>query len=620
MNVLSANRRDVIRNTIGAGRLAAMALLSILVAGCADIGLPAPGDGPSQEKADGIAYDWDVVGVPEEMGDLRGRLNDSSRLKGLAEQPPLTVAGLKRRAQEDRNRFEGILRADGYYGAAIETRIDETSDPVQVVVGVALGPQYKLSSFDIAYVGDVSESLPKTMADLGLKPDMPALSDAILKVEGDVLRTLGQQGRPLARIDDRKFVVDHATETMAAVLTIDPGPPTQFGPLSVAGLESVSESYLRRLMSWREGAEYDQRVIDTLNNRLYDTGLFESVSLRHGDQVQDAGKLPVTLEVVEAKSRSVGVGVNYSTDQGAGAEASWEHRNLLGEGESLKLSVTAAMTRQRLAADFLKPNYKRLDQNLLIDSEVLRQESDAYDSQSISLFTGFSRRLSKKWTAKGGGSFEYSVIHENGEKDIYALFGIPLSVSRDSRNDVLDPTEGSVLSLSLTPYLGTIEETAPFVQTGISGSTYAALDSDRRIVAAGRLKVQSIAGSNTRSIPATKRLYAGGGGSVRGYEFQKVGPLDGENDPLGGRSLAEIGAELRFRATDDFGIVPFVDGGIVNDDPIPDFSTDIQWAAGLGFRYYSPVGPLRADIAIPLNGREGIDDDFQIYLSLGQSF
>jgi len=120
-------------------------------------------------------------------------------------------------------------------------------------------------------------------------------------------------------------------------------------------------------------------------------------------------------------------------------------------------------------------------------------------------------------------------------------------------------------------------------------------------------------------VPADERFYAGGGGSIRGYSYQSVGPLSG-GDPVGGRSLLELSTELRLRLGERFGFVGFLDGGSAFGAAFPDFDEELLWGTGLGFRYFTAVGPLRLDFAVPLDRRHGIDDAFQVYISLGQAF
>ena len=126
-------------------------------------------------------------------------------------------------------------------------------------------------------------------------------------------------------------------------------------------------------------------------------------------------------------------------------------------------------------------------------------------------------------------------------------------------------------------------------------------------------------GESAATLPADKRFYAGGGGSVRGYGFQKVGPLDENRDPLGGRSLLELSGELRIRVTEKIGLVPFIDGGAVSGEPYRNFQSGMQWAGGLGLRYFTGFGPLRLDLATPINPRHG-DSVIEFYVSFGQAF
>ena len=165
-----------------------------------------------------------------------------------------------------------------------------------------------------------------------------------------------------------------------------------------------------------------------------------------------------------------------------------------------------------------------------------------------------------------------------------------------------------------------MEENTLFLVSEVSGSTYYSVFDDDQLVLAARTRVGSIVGEETEVIPANKRFYAGGGGSIRGFEFQKVGPLDDDEDPLGGRSVLELGFEARIRLTETIGLVPFIEGGTVFDSSFPDFDEELLWSAGLGLRYFTAIGPVRLDVGFPLNGRDGVDGLFEFYVSLGQAF
>ncbi len=619
--ITAAPVRNAARRLARAVAVAALAGL----AGCTALGL---GGGPERDEApqQGIPYELQLTGL-DEAPDLRGPLEGASRLKTLQEDPPVSEAGLRRRLDEDIDRFQSVLRAEGYYDGSVDGRIETDRRPMQVVVDVNPGPLYRFGTLTVSYQGEDGGSaaaLPRTFADAGLEERAPARSEAVLAAQARLLEALANQGRPLAKVEDRKVVVDHDARAMNITLRIDPGPPARFDGVTFSGLDQVQERYLRRLVPWREGEVFDRSALAELDRRLYQTELFESVVVQPAEAVGPAGELPATVNVVERKHRSIGAGVSYATDEGPGIELFWQHRNLFGQAEKLDLSAEASMIRQSLKADFTNPDYRRLDQDLLFGGEIARQDSEAFRSQTATVTAGLRREFSDTWSGRVGASFEYGRVHGESERiqgpSTYKLLGAPIAAERDSRNDLLDPTRGTLLTVGATPYLNLDTAGDSFVDLLASGSAYQALDDEKRFVAAVRGRLESLLGTGTAGIPATKRLYAGGGGSVRGYEFQTVGPLDDENDPIGGRSLAELGLEMRVRIGESLGVVPFVEAGIVGDSSTPDFGTRPQWAAGLGFRYYTAVGPLRADIAFPINGRRNVDDAFQIYISLGQAF
>jgi translocation and assembly module TamA len=348
--------------------------------------------------------------------------------------------------------------------------------------------------------------------------------------------------------------------------------------------------------------------------------LFASVEVEDGPSLDEAGSLPMTIRVDEGPHRSIGAGGGYSTDIGFGGQVFWEHRNFFGENERLRLTLAAAEIQQSIGADFRKPAFLRRDQTLLMNVSASNEDTDAFEQQSISSFVGLERLFSPRWRGVAGVSVSYlSTEDEQGRRN-FLLFGLPITATRHMTDSLLDPTRGTRLDFAVTPYTGGGAEQLLFLQSSVAGSVYRAIDRRKRFVLAGRARVGSTVGEATEAIPADKRFYAGGGGSIRGYKYQSVGPLDTRRDPLGGRSLLELGGELRVRVTDSIGVVPFIDGGTVFDAPYPSFDETIRWAAGLGLRYFTDFGPLRLDVAFPINRRDDVDNRFEFYVSFGQAF
>ncbi|MFB9353487.1 autotransporter assembly complex protein TamA [Sneathiella chinensis] len=579
-----------------------------------------PASLPLAEEAPRKGIDYTVAIEGDAPDDLQDLLEQSSRLIQLQSKPPFSIRALRRRTEEDVDGLVKVLRAEGYYDGRVTSRIDPAAEPNTVRLQVEVGPRYTISGFRIAYAPRTTSPDPIRPEELGITLGMAARSEAVATAQKLAILKLGYRGFPQSRLVDQDIVVDYATKKMDVALTIDAGPRLTVGSLNLEGLTAVEEAYVRTVANWPEGALYDTRAMDQVRRDLVRTGLFEAVRMKPLPSHTGDGAAPVTLVLVEREHRSIGAGTSWSTSEGLGAELFWEHRNFFGAGEKLRADIAVGEIRQEMKAGFAKPNFGRLDQNLKAEISYAHENNDAYTEDTIHSVVGVDRRVGDHWIIGGGLSLEFSQIDEMGKVDEFALLGLPLAARYDSTDDLLDPTRGIRFGAEVTPYLGLNGEAPDFIRSELFGSAYYDALDNGRVVLAARGKIGAMAGDSTDDIPASKRFYSGGGGSIRGYQYQAVGPLDANNDPAGGRSLVEIGAEARIRITDAIGVVPFIEGGNVYESMAPDFSEAFQWGAGLGVRYHTAVGPIRFDVAVPLNKRDGVDDAFQFYISIGQAF
>ncbi len=568
----------------------------------------------------GVAYEVEFEGELDD--DLQKLMQRSSQLVDLRREPSPSRAALRRRISGDTDNFRSVLRSEGYYSGTVEAEIDDTGDRIHIAITVDPGPRYSLATYTIDYLGDQPgmESLPWSPAPFGANPGMPARGEDIVAIEEKLLQHLENMGRPLAKVAERLAVVDHDARAMTVDLQVDPGPPVVFGPLAIDRLDKVDEDYIRYLVGWPEGEVFDQRVLEEARRTLSRTNLFRSVRLEAAEQLTDDNQLPVTARVEESKHRTIGVGLTYTTSEGVGGDLSWEHRNLFGRQERLVLSAHASEIRQQATATFLKPNFLARDQSLIVTTTARAQQTDAFDERAATAFGGLARDLSDAWWVSAGITADYSLVDDDSGLTKFYLVGLPLNVKRETTENILDPLEGTRLHLQAIPYYDTLGNTDPFTVLELSGFAYYGLGEKKWLVPAARFRIGTIQGPETSQLPANKRFYAGGGGSVRGYAFQLAGPLDAGGSPLGGSSVLEASFEMRWRVTGKFGFVPFVDGGTVYQQPQPDFSEEFFWSAGLGLRYFTIAGPIRLDVAFPINPRPDIDDPYQFYVSLGQAF
>ncbi len=585
-----------------------------------------------------VTYRVEFTGL--ESGRLLDTIRDVSELVGLVDRPPASRTLLRRRAESDMERLMQVLRAEGYYAGRLEFEIrpheqeppalpsryeEEVDQPVppQMLVRVSVipGEAYRNGPVTLRFA-DPSQSdvIAELVVDeIGLKPGERARSVRFVAAERKLDDWLGERGYPFAEVLERKFVVDHADQTVAADYLLDAGAPARFGPVEILGADDVDRKVVRRRLAWAEGDPFDVHKLQKTRDTLVATGLFSSVTVRHAEAPTADGSLPMRVELESDDHRSIGIGAGYSTSAGAGGRIFWEHRNLFGGGERFRAEAVGAQIRQKAQLRLRLPNILDGVHSLALTATAERETPEAFDADRIGAVAALEREFGEFFAYSAGGSLEWSRTEDNLGRLEVLLAGVPLVLRRDSANDLLDPTGGGRLRLTTTPYFDLMDTNRNFVVLRASETFYLPLDSDRRFVLSARATAGTILGEQHGDVPIDKRFFAGGGDTIRGYGFQLVGPLDGNGDPIGGRSILAGTIELRIKLSKRIGVVGFLDGGNVYRDAWPNLRRDLFYGAGGGLRYFTPIGPIRLDVGVPLNRRDE-DDAFQLYISLGQAF
>lgn len=571
---------------------------------------------PVAALAQPVEYRAEIAGID---GGLRDKVMEQSRLIQSRDDPPSSLVALSRRAEADLGRIREVLRSEGHYAGTATFDIDEVAQPVIVRLTVDPGPVFALQSYDIQYAVPAGHPIPTPvpLENLGLEIGQPAEAKPIVASRARLLNALADQGFPLATIGDNRNVVDHATATMRVEMGVETGPQARFGPVSITGLRDVKEKYIRRRLTWEQGDVFSVSRIEELRKRLVETRLFTSMRIDTGTEVDAQGQLPIAIALEEAKHRSIGFGANWSSDRGFSGEAFWEHRNVMDGGERLRAALVGGEVRSALDLTYREPDFRAADQNLLLAAMAEEQRTDAFNTRTLGASGGVEWSLNPTWTASVSLALERTFEEENDDSSDFTLVSVPLELRHDTTDDPLDPTRGNRLRTLIRPFVEP-PGTSGFTLFDVQDSQYLKLRNDPRLILAGWARAAIIRGASAQEVPADKRLYVGGGGSVRAFGYQMAGPVDAEEDPVGGLSALAFGTELRINVTDSIGIVPFVEAGRADSSKTP--GGPLFWGGGLGLRYHTPVGPVRADIAVPFNPRSGIDDSYVVYLSLGQAF
>lgn len=543
-------------------------------------------------------------------GDAPSGLEDDIRAVSVFLQKTQPVVSgqlsFERQRQTDLQNLQLLLNNYGYYDPVVTYLAEGTK---LEAVQIDLGPRYLLADYTIAGM-----TPPPDAAALGLSAGKPVLARALVDAETRLLALLAETGHPLAQFSTKTYTVDHDAHTLSADLAVEAGPAVTFGAVHVSGNAGTADRFLLNRAPWKTGQSFAQSELETYRRALLETELFSSVKVTPGTEAAPDGSLPIAVDVTERKSRSFGGSAGYNTDRGMGAEAFWQHRNMWRHGERVDVSAAYYTRQQSLAAHLRVPDWLDRRTALFANVDATNQSSAAYDSFGVTSEVGLERKFSPLWSASLGTHLFIGSVNN----DIVENLAVPLTLSFDSSNDKLNPTRGYRSTSTFTPVIALRGEQAAYATWQQQLSGYFPLRRKPGLVLGLWGHVGGVLAAGVTDIAPTSRFYSGGGGSVRGYQFRSIGDKDTAGDPLGGTALAEGGAEIRFTVTDTIGGVIFAEAGSVSDTTLPDFSRP-QYAAGLGVRYQTSIAPLRADIAVPLNRRNG-DPAFQFYISLGQAF
>jgi translocation and assembly module TamA len=533
----------------------------------------------------------------------------------------------RRRAREAGEDAIAVLRSEGYYAYEVEADVAE-GDPPRPLVKVVPGKRFVVADPQIEWVGAPPSAGVQQAGEavMGLANGQAGRAADVVGAEGRIVAAVQKRGYADVSTAPRVVTVDHADGTVRPDFKIVAGDLVRLDGISLTTTGKTNTKWLNHLAPWKAGEVYDPEDVGELERRLLDTGVYDSVtvSLAPKDQATPEGLRPIIVSVADRAYRRLEVGASYSTSEGAGADARWTRYNLLGRADTASLFARASTIDSRVGVEVSLPHWRRAQQTLKATAQVYHQQTSAYDETGAGVSADVTRRFGKTSYVTLGASLDYGrtdeidagVLVSRGRNQLTgALLG---AVALDRSDDPLDPKRGWRVETRVEPTVVTGDETLPYLKVQSQATAYLPFDAKGRSVLAGRLKLGSILGGAVPEVPASRRFYAGGGGSVRGYTYQAIGPHLADNTPEGGLSLIEASVEFRQKIGQHWGVVGFLDAGSIGSDQIPN-GKNLSLGVGVGVRYDLGFGPIRVDLAVPLNPRSN-DPSFQIYLSIGQSF
>jgi translocation and assembly module TamA len=592
-----------------------------------DVGPAAPSVAPSPATPASVTYVLRVVGLRGLRLERRFRaLSNLAHKGGRAE----TKAQLQARAASDVKLIEQLLRANGYYDGAADAAM--TPDPKRqgrsiVTLTASPGPLYRLGAIAVTGPQTTPPGLPRKA--LPLRTGEPIVAAIIESGEATIGLRLPEEGYPFVRLGARAIVLDEDAHTGDYTLPVTPGARSSFGRIVLTGAPVLAPARVALISRIRTGALYDSRLTEDLRAALVATSLYGSVKITPADTGKTAtdGTDVVDVQVAgtPAPARTLSGSLGYATGLGASVEAAWTHHDLFPPEGSLTLHAIAGSQESLLDAVFLRSDDGQRDRSLRSLLQLSNESVSAYDADTLTLGARISLDSTpiwqKRWTYSVGA--QVLVTRERGydlalgetTRRTWEIPELPLQAEYDRSDSLLNPTRGFRIILSPTPAISVSRDASPYLKAIVEGDGYLPVLSD--VVLAGRLRLGGLVGTAVSDVAPSQRFYSGGGGSVRGYGYEELGPKDSSNDPIGGSSLTEFASELRYRFG-DLGLVGFLDGGQVYETSTPRF-TDLRLGAGAGVRYYTTFGPIRFDVGTPIRRQAG-EAPVSVYISIGQAF
>lgn len=587
---------------------------------------------PSFDPAEGLRYQTRVSGI-EEIADplFMSRFDDLSALR-TQDDDRANIAQLRRRIRTDQELLEQLMRTRGYYDSRSSFSVmpdpDNGDDAVIVTLTVEPGTQYLLRTVAISGIDETDPRENAIRSRFVVEPGDPIDTDRIVASEAALREGLAEGGYPFARVEAPQVRVDHEAEQGDLSVAVTTGGYHTIGAIVVEGDRPPFDArHVDVIARFDPGSPYAQSTIDDLRRAIISTSLVSTVDIKP-QQSATPGIVDIHVDMVPAPYRTIAGEIGYGTGEGFRAEASWQHRNLFPPEGAVTVRGVAGTQEQSIAALFRRSNFGGRDRALNAALAVSSLDRPAFDARTIDLNASYERQTNivfqKKWTWSLGA--QLVLTDERGflgrslieQRRTFYIAALPLALAYDGSDDLLDPETGFRLSGRLSPELSLQSGTFGYARVQIDASAYQPLGDN--VVLAGRVRLGTLAGASRDRVAPSRRFYAGGGSSVRGFGYQDIGPQDINGNPIGGRSLAEAAVEARFRfgSARQFGIVPFIDAGNVSTGYLPRIR-DFRIGVGVGARYYSSFGPIRIDIGTPINRRAG-EPVVAVAVSLGQAF
>ncbi|MEE4371235.1 autotransporter assembly complex family protein [Pseudomonas alliivorans] len=505
---------------------------------------------------------------------------------------------------------EKAAQALGYYQAQIDSEIWDGENP-RLIIKVLPGEPIRLRNVVVRVEG------PAASLKAFKVPQSDALKAGAVLNHGhyeDAKRLIQNQasryGFFSGHFTSQRLAIDPRAGVADIDLVYDSGPRYSLGKVVFSGDSPFDEDLLKRMVPFKENTPYDSQLIAELNQAMQASGYFEGVRVDAAPTAAVGQVIPVTVQLETRKPRTMGLGLGFSTDVGPRGKANWTRHWANAQGHSYGFESELSAPRQNVGLWYDVPLDPPLTDKLRFAGGYQYEEIAGTDSLSklltvgpewhSKLPSGWERVISLKWQRE-----EYRLGDDSGLSTLL-MPGISYSYLRS--DDRIDPHKGYRLQFDAQVAKEGVGSDANLVRGNVLLKGLTTVAQNHRFL--GRVQFGGNFTDGYTSIPPSLRFFAGGDQSVRGYDYQTLSPTNSDGDRIGGRYMVAGSVEYQYSIAEKWRLATFVDqGNSFNNLDLPSLKTGV----GFGVRWVSPVGPLRLDLAHPLDDDGGV----RLHFSMG---
>ena len=564
-----------------------------------------------------------MADISGEDDSLDSAIQDNIRAHLSADNLPCSTSerSLLRALRKSGDEISRAMRALGYYHSSWkishkkDSRLEEgiskklinkRQDCWKVRVVVTPGEPVRMTQVDVKVLGEAStdpvfqDYLNELPAKVGQQLNHAAYED--------IKKGLNQRARNFgyfeAKLDTHTLEIDTDTNQANISISFDSGPRYHFGAVTFSA-SPLGEPLLERFLPFQIGEAFNNNKLIEFQSKLVSSGYFDSVSVDQQTSESDAKTVPIAVTTTPKTRYETTAGIGASTDTGPRLSYGLRNRRVNPDGDTYQVSSQLSPVQSNLGFQYSQPRANPLTEKLQWSTGIETEDTDTVDSTSFQAKVALIDETSSNWLQTTSLKF-LREDYEVSDVDRSSILLIPeIAWTKSQSNNPRYPTKGWRITAAVR---GAVKEV-------VSDISMAQVETDAKLILplwGGRLISRAGFGATALDefdeLPASLRFFAGGDNSVRGFGYKDLGPEDDEGEVIGGQHRITASMEYDHKVWRDFALATFYDVGNAFDSE--DFT--LYHSAGIGIRWFSPIGPIRIDLAFPLK-----DGSYRIHLSMG---